>query len=266
MKKMTSVIRRTTIAMAGALAMTGAASASEPASGVPGVSTVVFTGSDYKQDASYSYIGVVHALNGNLGSDGFLVRVFGGLGNYEYDTTSVARGNVDTDLIQVDAGLGYQIYSGGMRVSVYASGAYEDHDQSPEDLNNPVRGDEFGFRGQAEVETLAGSPFYFGAIGSYSTAFDSYWVRGRVGADVGHGIVIGPEVYGFGNEGFDQIRYGAFVNGLPSLFSLVFGGDSKMSLAVGWADTSDDGNNGNGNGGQGGEDSIYGSIGSSFTF
>jgi len=41
-----------------------------------------------------------------------------------------------------------------------------------------------------------------------------------------------------------------------------------MSLAVGWADTSGDSNNGNNGGasGQGGDDSIYGSMSSSFTF
>lgn len=226
-------------------------------------STSVFSGSDYKEDSSFTYIGAVHALNGDLDRDGFLLRVFGGFGEYEYDTTAVARGHVDTDLVLVDVGIGYQTINGGIRYSAYASASYEDHDQSPVDFSNPVRDEEWGFKGQAEVETTAGAPIYFGAIGSYSTGFESYWVRGRIGANIGHGLVLGPEIIGLGNEGFDQIRYGAFLGGLPTLWSLLMGGDSKMTIAVGYADTDEDGGAGTG---QGGDDSVYGSMSSSFRF
>lgn len=224
-------------------------------------STVVFSGSDFKEDAAFTYVGGVHALNGDLGRDGFLLRVFGGYGEYQYATGNVIGGNVETDLVIVDAGVGYQIFGGGLRFSAYASASYEDHDQSPEDFTNPVRGSEWGFKGQGEVETLADSPFYFGAIGSYSTAFDSYWVRGRAGLPIGHGLILGPEIVGLGAEDFDQVRYGAFLSGLPTIWSLVFGGDSKMSVSVGYADTTSDDN-----GGRGGDDSVYGTISSSFPF
>lgn len=222
--------------------------------------TVIFSGSDYKQDANFSYIGVVHALNRNLASDGFLFRVFGGFGNYEYDTTGVPGGNVDTDLTMVDVGLGYHMFSGGLVWSAYVSASYEDHDSSPADPGNPVQGDEWGAKFTGEVETAGNSPFYFGVLGSYSTAFDGYWARGRLGLNVGRDIVIGPELVGLGNEGFDQVRYGAFISGLPTLFSLVFGGDSKMTISGGWADTREGGT------GQGGDDSAYGAISSSFAF
>ena len=251
--------RTVMLGLAGALAAS-AASATEPGA-IPAVSgTVIFSGSDYKESSSYSYIGGAHAFNGNLGTDGFLIRLFGGLGNYDYDNGTVPGGNVDTDLSQFDVTLGYQVYGSGLRFTAYAGASYEDHDRSPEDPANVVQGDEWGFKGILEVETLANSPIYFGALGHYSTGFDEYWARGRVGANLGNGIAVGPEIIGLGNEGFDQVRYGAFVSGLPSFMSLIFGGDGKMSASVGWADSKNDGN------GQGGDDSVYGTFGSSFTF
>jgi hypothetical protein len=227
--------------------------------GFPG--TVVFSGSDYKEDVSFSYVGAVHALNGSLDKNGFLVRVFAGFGEYQYATEGVPEGHVETDLTIVDAGVGYQVYAGAVRLSAYAQASYEEHDQSPEDTANSARGDAWGFKANLEAETTADAPIYAGVIGSYSTAFDSYWVRGRAGMRVGHGIVIGPEIIALGNEEFDQMRYGAFVSGLPSIFSLMFGGDSKSSLAIGYADTDEDGGSA-----RAGDDSIYGSIGTSFSF
>jgi Cellulose biosynthesis protein BcsS len=245
-----------------ALALSGASSvfAGDRGPIAPGVGTIVFSGSDYKESSNFSYIGAVHAFNGNLGTDGFLVRIFGGFGNYEYDTPAVLGGNVDTDLFAGDLTIGYQTFGSGLRLSGYIGASYENHDRSPEDPGNVVQGDEVGFKGILELETLENSPIYVGAIAGYSTGFDSYWARGRMGANVGRGIVIGPEIIGLGNEGFDQIRYGAFISGLPSLMSLVFGGDGKMSAAVGYADSAVGGS------GQGGDDSVYVSIGSSFSF
>ena len=244
------------------LALCGASSAFAGDQGAvaPVAGTIVFSGSDYKDSSNFSYLGAVHAFNGNLGTDGLLVRIFGGFGSYDYDTPAVPGGNVDTDLFAGDLTIGYQTFGSGLRVSGYIGVSYENHDRSPEDPGNVVQGDEVGFKGILELETLENSPIYFGAIGGYSTGFDSYWARGRIGANVGRGIVIGPEIIGLGNEGFDQVRYGAFISGLPSLMSLVFGGDGKMSVSVGYADSAVGGS------GQGGDDSVYGSIGSSFTF
>jgi len=258
---MTRFLPKVTLGLFAGLVATMPASANSGAD-FPG--TVVFTGSDYKEDSSFSYVGLVHAFNGDLNKDGLLVRAFAGFGEYQYRADALRSGHVETDLAIVDAGLGYQHLAGNFRISAYASANYEDHDQSPEDFNNPVRGDEWGFKAQLEGETTADADIYAGVIASYSTGFDSYWVRGRAGAKLGHGIVLGPEIIALGNEGFDQMRYGAFVSGLPSLMSLVFGGDSKTSLAVGWADTRDDDDNGVA--GRGGDDSVYGSIGTSFQF
>jgi hypothetical protein len=222
-------------------------------------STVVFNSSEYKSDTRYSYLGLATALNGNLASDGLLFRAMGSYGNYEYDP--IVGTQVDTDHFGGEIGLGYQVYSGGMRFAAYAMADYQNHDREGFDAASVVVDDEWGFKGQLEAETAANAPLYVSLVGNYSTAFDSYWSRARVGWNLGSAgwnLTIGPEIMGLGNEDYDQIRYGAFVGGLPTLFSLIFGGDSKMGLSVGYAESSGTG--------QGGEDSVYVTTSSSFKF
>jgi Cellulose biosynthesis protein BcsS len=231
--------------------------AAQDASPVAG--TVIFNSSEYKSDTSDAYLGLVRALNGNLASDGILLRVMGTYGTYEYDT--IGGTAIDTDRFGGEIGLGYQVYSGGMRFAAYAMADYQNHDREGVDPLSVVVDDEWGFKGQLEAETATGGPLYVGLSGNYSTAFDSYWSRARVGWNLGSAgwnLTIGPEVMGIGNEDFDQVRYGAFVSGLPTLFSLIFGGDSKMTISGGYAESSGTG--------QGGEDSIYGTISSSYKF
>lgn len=242
--------------IAGSLSMAAPAMAQDAS---PLAGTVIFNSSEYKSDTNYSYLGAVHALNRNLGSDGLLLRVMGSYGNYEYDT--IGGTHIDTDHFGGEVGLGYQIYSGGLRLAAYAMADYQNHDRTGFDALSVVVDDEWGFKGQLEAETAASAPLYIGLTGNYSTAFDSYWSRARVGWNLGSAawnLTIGPEVMGLGNADFDQVRYGAFISGLPTLFSLIFGGDSKMAISGGYAESSGTG--------QGGEDSVYGTVSSSFKF
>ncbi|MGQ0672963.1 MAG: cellulose biosynthesis protein BcsS, partial [Hyphomicrobium sp.] len=225
--------------------------------------TAVSTESTYKDDYSFSTGTAIHAINRDLSRDGFLLRAFAGIGDYQYRADALRRGHVETDLTIFDLGAGYQHIAGNLRLAAFASASYEDHDQSPEDTRNPVRDDEWGFKARLEAETTSASPFYAGLVGEYGTAFESYYVRGRVGVDICKGIVLGPEIAALGDEAYDQVRYGAFVAGLPSLMSLLIGGNSKTTLSVGYADTSDDESDVIG---RGGEDSVYGTMSSTFKF
>ncbi|NNF79629.1 MAG: cellulose biosynthesis protein BcsS, partial [Rhizobiales bacterium] len=128
----------------------------------------------------------------------------------------------------LDAMLGYQIVEGPVTFKAFAGVNWQNHDLKRTSLLtsggmapavafpsgdpfNPVRGDEVGFKGQLEVWAALGDAFNISAIGSYSTAFDSYWARGRVGYTLMSPVTIGPEVIVLGNERFDQVRVGGFV-------------------------------------------------------
>lgn len=211
------------------------------------LSTTVFTGVTAKEDSWYAYLGGVHALNGDINQEGWLVRAFIGGGEADYSAGG-ALGNVDVDLFDADAMVGYQIFEGRNRYTGYIGIHYHDTDLSPNDPANSTQGDEIGAKIQLEADSWIGDFWNLGAIASYSTANDAYWARARLGYDWGGGWLIGPEGVLSGDDEYDEQRIGAFISGIPV-------GPLNASLAVGYADTSRSGN-----------DSIYGSLGLSMQF
>ena len=171
---------------------------------------MVFGGASVAEDSTFGYLGAVHAMNGDLSKQGVLLRGLLSYGEYNYDTTAVVGGNVDGQATGAELGVGYQWVNPGSRFSLYAGIDHQDHDLSPNDASNKVDGGETGGAVQAEFETL-GSPWYGGLIGKYSSTYETYWVRGRVGYAFGS-MIVGPEVVLGGNEEYDEKRYGLFLN------------------------------------------------------
>ncbi|MEL6422944.1 MAG: cellulose biosynthesis protein BcsS [Pseudomonadota bacterium] len=183
-------------------------------------STYVFSSFDTTDTADIGFIGGVMAVNGDINADGVLLRLSGLHGTYSY---ALGAGENDVDVTAVDAMVGYQTFRDGLRLSGYIGVEHRDSDLALVDPNNPTQGDEVGAKVQLELATTAGTPLYLSLIGSYSTAFDTYWTRGRVGYDFG-GFVIGPELMALGDEGFDQIRYGGFVDiQIPGMRNVAIG-------------------------------------------
>lgn len=170
-------------------------------------STVMFSGSDWSRDASYFYSGVIFALNRDLGQDGFVLRGFAGVPMYEYDSDDL--GVVDGDGIQGDLMIGYISHRAHLTLSAYIGVDYQDYDLTPHDPTSKVSGDEVGLKVAGDIASAYGSPLYWSLHGAYSTAFDTYWTRARLGYDAGR-LVIGPEVIAMGSKGFDAHRIGGF--------------------------------------------------------
>jgi hypothetical protein len=209
--------------------------------------TVIFSGIDLAPEGTVAiWSGGIYAFNG-LANSGLFVRAFGGNAWYDYQA-GVPFGEVDGDLAMADALVGYQFVQNNLRLGVSVGVDYQDHDLSPEDTGNSVRGDETGFKVIADVGTLVAGPWFFDVMGSYSTAFDTYWTRGRVGYEFGK-LVIGPEGILFGNEGFDAHRIGGFVQfDMP-----VNGAFTRTTLAAGYEEHED-------NGTFGGREGAYGTL------
>ncbi len=212
--------------------------------------TIGFAGIDVKEDSAYVYAGAIHAFRG-LGVDGPALKVFVGGGEFDYDTDASGAypgGNVDADSRAADLMIGYRKHTGNLQLGIYAGVNYQDVDQDlikagGTKTDADVDGSETGFKVGFEVNRSAAQGPYVDVRGNYSTAYDTYWTRGRVGWKVGS-VTIGPEVAFMGNDDFDQERAGVFF-----LFS------NNVNAAIGYADT-------DGNGG----DSAYGSLGVSTTF
>ena len=198
--------------------------------------TLLFTGTSLEEDSHYSYVGGVYAPLSSLSANGLLVRGTAAYGGYGYDRTGAA--DVDGTVRAFDLMAGYQYFiSGGARFSFYAGLDYQNHDLSPDDLANPVRGTEFGAKGQLEFYVPITPNVDASIVGSYSTAFDSYWSRATIAYDFGF-VAVGPEVLLMGSQSYDQQRYGI-------AFSKINLGDvAEFGFSGGYSNTSDRGKDG----------------------
>jgi hypothetical protein len=181
------------------------------------ISTVFYTEFTGARHDSDLYAAVERALNGDYSRDGFLFRAEGTFNAFSYENTLFDAARViDGTEWQGAALAGYQWVRGSITYSAFVGVDFQSIHLSPNDITNPVRGDRAGAKFAGEVETEKDGPMYFDLAGEFSTAFDTYFVRGRAGYDFKLGypvtqVVAGPEISFLGDEDFDARRVGAFV-------------------------------------------------------
>jgi hypothetical protein len=181
-------------------------------------SHTIFTGGEVARDSREGYLGTVFALNRDLSRDGILFRVMGTFGTYEYKENCSISGCVtptdfDGRFWQGDAMVGYQWVRERFDMAVYVGIDSANHHISPAHPQNPVSGHETGFKVALDLESHRGNgqQHYFALEGAYSTAFDTYFLLGRVGLNRG-GNIFGVEGWLLGDETGDAQRLGAFVS------------------------------------------------------
>lgn len=173
-------------------------------------STALFAGFDDRERSYYGYAGIVHALNGNLATDGFLVRAMGLYNPYSYRSAAVIGGEVDGKMTAFDVLIGYQKYFPALTARLFAGLDYEGHSLSPDNPLDSNDGHAYGVHVRGELETPYFSQYYGNVLASYGSAKRRYWVRGRAGYNF-NGIIVGPEGIGTGNRETEEGRVGAFV-------------------------------------------------------
>jgi len=213
-------------------------------------SSVVFGGGSVGQDTAYGYLGAVTAINGNIDRNGFLARVSGGYGSYKYDSTTFTR-NVDGNFGTADVMAGYQQILDMGHVAGYVGYTYEDHNLSPKDVGNEVRGGKSGAKAQVELDLNLDPHMVLKNVSNYSTPFDSYWTQTYVGWKCPKGkLSVGPEIAFLGNDEFDQQRYGIRVDDIKIIKK------TQLYVSGGYLKAE----------GLGSNDGAYGSIGFSSKF
>ena len=136
---------RNTVAVAAA-ALLGAAASFVSQAWADEPKTAIYTGVDVAPDDSVAiWSGSIYAFNG-LGQSGVVLRTFGGHAWYEY-TSGAGFGEIDGDLSVANALIGYQVVQSNVRAALSIGVDYQDHDLSPNDPSNPIRGSETGFHG-----------------------------------------------------------------------------------------------------------------------
>jgi hypothetical protein len=213
-----------------------------------------FSGYDYAKGANYAYSGGIAALNGDLSRNGFFLRLYGSRVDYDLDPGN-GRG------YQVDVMLGYRVSTPKIEGGLYIGADYQNYRLDPDDPTAEVRGTDWGFKVAADLATVReGTPFYFALEGEYSTAFQTYWARGRVGLNV-RGVTFGPEVVGLGDLEFDAQRVGGFIITDLKLFPRH---PTELSLHAGYQFLP--GSNGGTAGTVGGSEGTYAGVELTFVF
>jgi hypothetical protein len=178
-----------------------------PNSGAKAPQGVVFGAANMGDDTTYAVIGAVHAINGNMSSNGFLVHVTAELLNYEYASLGTP---ISADGWGGSIMAGYQfMFASSGKIAGYAGIGHRDIETRPNDPFSQTNGENTAFKGQLELY-YDNDMFDFSALGHYFDNADTYYGRARGGIRLG-GIVVGPEVALHGSDEYDTVEYGGFI-------------------------------------------------------
>jgi hypothetical protein len=174
-------------------------------------SSVVWLGGDFKNDVAAGNIGGIYAFSGNLDASGWLVRGQFSYVGYDFNTTLSASGTANGRFSEGSGALGYQVVGGGWVASGFVGVDGQNYNIDPPAAATAGVGDKAGAIFFGRIATMGGAPYPISIDGDYSTANDSFWVRGRTGVKF-TSITVGPEIIGLGNVAFDEVRAGGYVS------------------------------------------------------
>ena len=166
---------------------------------------------------------------GGLREDGFTLKLLLGGGTYRYS----AGGAEITGRQYVAAAMpGWRFKDGTAELTVFGGLDLQQHQTSPDDPGNNLRGFHAGARGGFDLwfEPIPAALMVTTSL-SASTIGRSIWWRGAAGVRT-FDLWIGPESVWCGDDSYRQLRFGAHVTGLRTdMF--------EWSAGVGWVTDSD---------------------------
>ncbi len=169
---------------------------------------VVFGAANMGDDTTYAVIGAVHAINGNMNSNGFLVHATVELLNYDYLSAGTP---ISADGWGASLMVGYQfMLNADGKVALYAGVGHRDIDTNPNDPFSETNGANTDFKAQVEAYYGVGDMCDLSALVNYFDDASAYYGRARAGFHLG-GVVVGPEIALHGSDEYDTREYGAFI-------------------------------------------------------
>jgi Cellulose biosynthesis protein BcsS len=174
-------------------------------------SSVFWLGGDFKTNVAAGTAGGIYALNGNLAAPGWLVRGQFTYVGYDFASTLAPSGTAHSTFADGSGAIGYQVFGNGLVASGFVGVDYQNYTTNPAAAASTGVGDKWGAVFIGRVATIGGTPYPFDIDGSYSTANNSFWIRGRPGVRFGN-LRLGPEVIGLGNNVFDEVRVGGYAS------------------------------------------------------
>jgi hypothetical protein len=162
----------------------------------------VSLGGDVSPGGYGFFLGATHALNGDFGSDGFLVRTSVSAGKYEEGS---ARGISHVAYGGVNFLLGYQHAAGRSQVRFFAGPEYVHNGPG---ASPGIRGGSWDLRLVAEAAAPVGQDLDVTSYASYSTFENQYLAQGRLLYRTASGNRFGPEASISGGDTWEQYRVG----------------------------------------------------------
>jgi Cellulose biosynthesis protein BcsS len=174
----------------------------------------LFGGTDYNSFNSYFAWGGATWAPWGLDKSGPRFTGFGGYGTYTYNTSVNSRnhGRFGT----TDGLIGWAIATEKTNTKFMVGINAQDQILTAPDPTNPVQGSKIGVKGQIDTWITPTDSTMIFALGSYSTAFRTWYTELKLGVALLHDteVYIGPQVIGLGNERFQQWRVGAHITGM----------------------------------------------------
>lgn len=153
----------------------------------------------------------------NLWTNGFVARLEGLDGHYNYGTTAFAGGLSNVFLSEGSLMFGYRMAVGNGLLTGFVGTTYEDDDNP--DPTAVIRGLKGGGKVLGEYYGTFGPTFDFFGEASYSTIYNSYFAVARPGVHVASNLIgdsnlwVGPEGSVFGNDApYSEAHAGAFAH------------------------------------------------------
>jgi outer membrane immunogenic protein len=169
-----------------------------------------FSGFDASKRSYGGWVGAHIAPYKDLDTSGLRFYMFADSGAYRYPSgDKLISGVFETG----DALAGYAFEGDFYSINLLAGLNAANHTLSDVDTENKVQGTAFGakVRGDAWINPTPKTLLF--AEGEYSTAFQTFFTKGKFGYDFTNGkeVFFGPEVAFFGDERSNQWRVGAHV-------------------------------------------------------
>ena len=206
--------------------VTGAPVYVPPAIAIP---AWAWSGVAFTDDFVGGYAGGVAAINGNLSSNGMVVRAEGLYGSYDYDLIAPgASPNFDVLMYNAGAYAGWRFGTGIGWLTGYFGVWGEDHNNDL-DPKAKLRGTETGAKGIVDLWQPLGPNWTLVGYGSYADAWNTWNAYGRLTYSITDKIKIGPETGFFGNDAYEDGKVGGYFSYSPD-----FLGYGEIVAAVGY--------------------------------
>lgn len=197
-------------------------------------------GADVTAHSWSVYSGLTSSIGGNLWDNGWRIRLGGGYGEYSYSSTrwsgrAVVVVPFDGTVTFADALVGYQQRWGALTVKAFAGAAAQHNSVTPADIESSVRGSRIGAKGAIETWLDIGPRAFVQIDLNYTTIYDTYGARLRLGYKITPQLSIGPEAGLNGNVDYDSGRVCGFVRyeGALGEISVSAGGAGDRSEVTG---------------------------------